>query len=350
MTAPAPTVKKCIKCGVDCSGKPRTKDAQGRYTCKACVDAAAKAVAKSVKTAKPAAAPPEDADVMAALLTDSPGVSAEMCPSCGNGMPGGAVVCTLCGYNKQTGQTMGVHVQKGPGKAATAATAALGAASAVGGLAAGPMALILATVGAVIGGVIGGGIWAAITYTTHREIGWIAWGVGGLVGAGASLGARGHAGLITGVIALVVAFVSVTGGKWAAFSMIVDDLASNRKNLPRLTETDMIAMSAHAVHEEFAAQGKNYAWPNGVEPEEADEEGEFAAPVWAEAKSRWEANDQETRDSILRQAQSGYQTAAAEEFKANNFGAMFSVFDVLFYGLALFTAFKLGASSFGSSD
>lgn len=35
MSSPA---KICTVCGIDCSSKPRTKDPQGRYTCRECYD------------------------------------------------------------------------------------------------------------------------------------------------------------------------------------------------------------------------------------------------------------------------------------------------------------------------
>src|ERR1051326_180246 len=130
-TAPTPT-KTCIKCGTDCSNKPRTKDAQGRYTCKACYDEMVKKAAATraapapvgAVAAKPAAKPGpkpatesvfdggDDGAVMASLLESSPGVITETCPSCGNGLTSGAVVCTICGYNKETGRAMGVKVLK----------------------------------------------------------------------------------------------------------------------------------------------------------------------------------------------------------------------------------------------
>lgn len=37
--APSGSQKICIKCGADCAGKPRVKDASGRYACKSCVAA-----------------------------------------------------------------------------------------------------------------------------------------------------------------------------------------------------------------------------------------------------------------------------------------------------------------------
>ena len=39
-------------------------------------------------------------------------------------------------------------------------------------------------IGGALGGLIGAVIWAGISYFTGYEIGWIAWGVGGMVGLG----------------------------------------------------------------------------------------------------------------------------------------------------------------------
>jgi hypothetical protein len=110
--------KIVIRCNQDCSDKPRTKDLQGSYTCKACFDklqAAAQAkkaapIGAGVKV--PPRAPPvlsaapqtQEADVLAALL-DGPEVStAPICPSCAGVLAEGSAVCLICGYNRATGQ------------------------------------------------------------------------------------------------------------------------------------------------------------------------------------------------------------------------------------------------------
>jgi hypothetical protein len=116
--AEATGTKLCIKCGTDCAGKPRTKDAQGRYTCKPCYEGAQKAAApRAAKPVEPAEA--DDGAMIASLLESSPNSLSEMCPSCGSGLQTGAVVCTICGYNKETGRAIGVKVSKpkrdGPG-------------------------------------------------------------------------------------------------------------------------------------------------------------------------------------------------------------------------------------------
>ncbi len=124
MSTTAPT-KLCTKCGIDCSGKPRTKDAQGRYMCKPCFDAVSQKAAAPKPAAKiapkpvPVADAADDAAMMAALLESAPAALTETCPSCGNGVAEGNVICTICGYNKETGKAVSVKVSKpkrdGPG-------------------------------------------------------------------------------------------------------------------------------------------------------------------------------------------------------------------------------------------
>lgn len=98
--------KVCAACSKDVTNLPRTKDGQGRYFCKPCVD---KLKAKSAK-APAQAETPEDTDVMAKLLASSPGV--ELCPNCGGGINVGAKICVRCGFNKESGKAMKVVVER----------------------------------------------------------------------------------------------------------------------------------------------------------------------------------------------------------------------------------------------
>jgi hypothetical protein len=88
----------------------------------------------------------------------------------------------------------------------------------------------MSVVAAVVGGVVGALIWAAISYFTHREIGYVAWAVGGLVGL-ASLFAGG-AGATNGVICAVIALLSILGGKYVATKAFVGDaLVENQRKI-----------------------------------------------------------------------------------------------------------------------
>ena len=114
--------KVCVVCGVDVAGKPRVKDAAGRYMCAGeCQEKAAEqarqtqaaraaapkpAPAPSRPAAPPVAPPPAGDGLLGQLISDSPMLNAAKCESCGSAMPGGAVVCTRCGFNTRTGKSL----------------------------------------------------------------------------------------------------------------------------------------------------------------------------------------------------------------------------------------------------
>ena len=124
MSPSSGTGKICIKCGVDCSNKPRTKDSQGRYYCQSCYEAAKQQRAPAPKptprvVAKTRETPSRNDDrplnLLDQLIASAPPVTmAKPCPSCGSGMESSAIICTSCGYNMQTGTQLAVKKIKGP--------------------------------------------------------------------------------------------------------------------------------------------------------------------------------------------------------------------------------------------
>lgn len=116
--ATAETGKKiCVMCGKDVAGQPRVKDAKGRYLCAGeCQQKAAAAAAAKASAPKPASAGPvppaiavakaDGGNLLTNLIDQSPMLKAATCESCGNPMPGGAVICTRCGFNTQTGKAL----------------------------------------------------------------------------------------------------------------------------------------------------------------------------------------------------------------------------------------------------
>lgn len=75
-----------------------------------------------------------------------------------------------------------------------------------------------------IAALIGAAIWAAIGYFTEREIGWIAWGVGGLVGFAVAAGSQGFAGPTTGIGAAVMSAFSILLGKFLIVRLVVANI------------------------------------------------------------------------------------------------------------------------------
>lgn len=119
----APAQKICTICGLDCSNKPRTKDAQGRYVCKECMQRAQSAQLAKQDAANPKA-PTGPAPVAAASdqgdnaflldIVEAPKVreGQKPCPSCGKGVNEGQILCTSCGFNMKTGERALINVLK----------------------------------------------------------------------------------------------------------------------------------------------------------------------------------------------------------------------------------------------
>jgi hypothetical protein len=354
------SAKVCIHCGQDCSKKARTKDAQGRYACKECHEAAlakaaAAAAAKPVAVARSSPKPAEpdpiaieddggfDPGVLQSALSNV--AMPEACPSCGSGMTGGAVICTICGFNKKTGKAAVVKVLKDDGDGD--AEAATGAKSTARKIAEAPTMLVLGTLGACIGGVVGAGIWALVAYQIHYEIGWLAIGVGALVGGGMAKGAQGYTGALTGLIAAVIAVGAVLGGRYMAISAIVDDIGKTAtKQMAKISEDDAQVELARTVVHEQEEKGKVLKWPDGMSEEEAETQADFPKEVWAEMDKRWAAMSPDQREDYLNQLRKERKELVANVMgvvKDQGFMASFDVIDIVFLLLAVGAGFSIGS-------
>ncbi len=222
--------KMCSVCGVDCSSMKRAKDASGRYICGECLERAREAkVASQGKPEVVATGPIVPKAVVPALTKDgvdpilndlvskSKGLDTKPCTECGFPMPGSAILCTHCGFNTTTGKGTRIAVHKAPKEVKQSSGQASAVVSA-------STAVVGGILGGVIGGAIGAGIWTAIAYNAHSEIGWIAWAVGGLSGVGTRIGSRGATNWVTAIYATAIAATAILLGRYFAISMILDDI------------------------------------------------------------------------------------------------------------------------------
>lgn len=351
---PSSPSKICIRCGQDCSAKPRTKDTQGRYTCKACADAAPKPKA----AAAPVPAEPDpDAALMAALMAQAKPDITESCPSCGSGLAPGAVICTICGYNKQSGRSQKSIIGAGmPSAGKSGGSAALGVAASLGGAAAKKTGgMIFGAIGGVVGGAIGAAVWAAVAYSLNLEIGWIAWGIGFLVGVGVATLSGSQAGLLTGLMAAAIALASVAGGKYATVSMVVDNYAKSAlKEQSNMTGEDAILVFAGQLAADAEQKGKKLNWPKGVLGlDDAETLDDFPPEIAADATARWDAMDPGVQDTILADLRAFAKAdteARIEEAKASIFKDTIGPFDALWAFLAVVTAFSIGRSNIATKQ
>jgi hypothetical protein len=225
------------------------------------------------------------------------------------------------------------------------------------------MSILKMAIGGIVAGLIGASVWAGIGYFTGLEIGWIAWLIGVLVGVGVRIvGSQDVAyfdktqrrmvrsrvaaeGPLAGMVAAVLAVVSVLAGKYALVHLFLSAPAASLEGY--LEDDAMISSMADQVVVEYEAQGRAVSWPAGVSPAEAYEREDYPPDVWADAENRWNALPEEEK-AELKKAQAELIGAALDSVdgaRSAVFLSSFGLFDLLWFGLAAATAFKLGASA-----
>jgi hypothetical protein len=106
MNAQQPPGKICALCGEDCSGRPRTRDARGRYYCATCYERARRARPQTMRRmsgSESLSAAPAGTAVLAEAMTP-PAVDTPRCKGCGHPLPDGAVLCVHCGLDLVSGK------------------------------------------------------------------------------------------------------------------------------------------------------------------------------------------------------------------------------------------------------
>jgi hypothetical protein len=199
-------------------------------------------------------------------------------------------------------------------------------------------------IGGLIGGVVGAALWGGISYFTGYEIGWIAWGVGGLVGLGCAL-ASSEVGPAHGIVAVVITVLSILGGKFLAVELSKSQVVESYLNQFQDDEY-MISLIADEVVEENVSAGKKIQWPPGVSPSEAIGKLDYPPAIWREAKSRWDQmgnqNKEAFRNQLTDRARDEIESNYSEVSK-DVFLSSFSLMDLLFFGLAVVTAYRIAS-------
>jgi hypothetical protein len=198
-----------------------------------------------------------------------------------------------------------------------------------------------------VGGAVGAAVWAAIAHFAGAEIGWIAWGIGFLVGICVRYAAGPVEGFAPGAVAVVIAWLAIIGGKYAAVSLAIHSIDFDKIG-GDVTEQTMIATQADMVAEERAAKGQRLNWPPGKNVENAEGPNDYPPGIWAEANQRWkklgpDVQKQKTDERKLLRAD--FRGKFRDELHAKAFADSFSPFDVLWFLLATLTAYKLGANA-----
>lgn len=201
--------------------------------------------------------------------------------------------------------------------------------------------------GGLIGAAIGGAIWVLVGYYADAEVGYIAWAIGLFAGIGVRIFAGDSEGVMPGVAGGASAVIGVVGAKYMVISLLVNNAMATELDLDfTFTENDMVVEAADEVVGEWESQGKAVNWPAGMSIEEAQTQADYPAPIWAEATKRVaELSAEEKQNAIAdKKAQfEEFKVGMANMMKEEAFKQAFGGFDLLWFALAAFTAFRVGA-------
>ena len=132
--------------------------------------------------------------------------------------------------------------------------------------------------------------------------------------------------------------------RWGAIDPQQQDVM---RALPPLADPQIwLVWQAKKVVAQFERDGRDVDWPPGMDVESAWREPHYPPDVWAEAQTQWDAMSEPDREDhkafVTRQVE---QNMALGEQEMLNwwFLQSFTIFDILWVGLAVVTAFKLGA-------
>lgn len=225
------------------------------------------------------------------------------------------------------------------------------------------MNLPMGIVAGGLAGVLGAAAWAALAYFANVEIGWLAWGIGGLVGfstaAGAAMGGSGPkaSGQLLGAIAVVITLLSLCLGKFAIVEIgIQQALTQITEGLDGEPMEDemLVSFLADEIGEETHGEDwwDQYEWPLNTDGEEPSAEADYPPELWKPAAKKWGAMSAEEQ-AAYRDQKTAELKAGMEEFadtmvntaRQEGFLATFGVMDLLFFGLAVMTAWGMGSST-----
>lgn len=202
--------------------------------------------------------------------------------------------------------------------------------------------------------VIGALVWYGLAISVDREFAVVAWAIGGAVGfAAAAAGARGHA---TGVVCALLVVASIMGGKYLYTSGLQTELAEAMSDPAAFEGIDL-----RAVYEEELEDARIYA----AEVFDEASLGEFLVERGYSEAADAASVSAEDFDAFITFSQPRLEEIAAnqpgfDEWRQQSFASSIEnlstldlivdnldLFDLLFFFLAVGTAYRLGAAGRG---
>ena len=215
--------------------------------------------------------------------------------------------------------------------------------------------------GSVLSGIIAGVllavVWMLLVWFTHNPVSLAGWGVGGLIGLAVARGARGTnrasgtrgANPSLGTVAVVLTIGTVVLGKalilaFALRPIVRDEIVRNRWATTGLFLIDMTAHRSFSPDLQAALdQEARELRDSGHSPLRAERALELQERIAAEARARDSAASPAQREQLVRMYSD---SILARQGFLPMLGRLFSIWDLLWLGLGVSSAWKLAQSRF----
>jgi hypothetical protein len=149
-------------------------------------------------------------------------------------------------------------------------------------------------------------------------------------------------------VAVVLSVLSIIGGKYAAVKIAFSGSRSPfQETLNRIDGDTAFVVSylADSVAEAYEGQGRTIVWPDPSD-ESRDEPADYPEDVWSAAQTRWDSMstaDQDAYRQRLRDRTSQMAALVQPGMMMEAFKGTFGALDLVFLGLAIFTAWRIAA-------
>lgn len=213
-----------------------------------------------------------------------------------------------------------------------------------GGQSAGPRKKASPVLAGVLVGIPAAVLWVLIVYVTGYEIGWVAWGVGALIGLAVAKSAHepnaslGPTAAALAVASLILAKVLIV--EFAAPAILKREFLKNREATAALFLVDMRIRKSFSPELQATIEGLD-GRPGTLSDEQSYQ---LEQQVESEAMARAAAATPAERERVVRTSVGGMLDAMGF------FGTLkktFTFWDVLWFGLAISSAFKVAQGGSG---
>jgi hypothetical protein len=284
------------------------------------------------------------ADASSAAAAAPPPVR-NVCLNCQSPMASGAVLCTACGYDTRTGKSLSGAKAPAASKAPVAASprgfppslqtkVKVEKPEPAGSMLMGAiLSAVFATVGAFV--------WFAIAKATHREIGWIAWGVGIAAGFGMMLGYKGTS-VASGGVAAMFAVGGILLGKWIVYCSLFGVATSLAGEISKAADQipDDDKLRVYLINQQLEQKGLDPETAKATQRQAAGVEADkIIARMDAKTKAEQIKKARESFEQFHKRLAHDLEAAIGED--ASFVKTMFDPMDLLFFVIAIASAFKV---------